>query len=109
MGTGRMRETIERRGLPVKMRGTTERMGKTERTGRMRETTGRRVPPVKTKETTGKMKGTTERTGRMIETTERRGHPVKMRGTTGSIGIILSKNIKAIAHFGSNLHTIMSA
>merc|ERR1712108_9104 len=71
------------RGTTVKMKGTTERIGKTE-------TTGRRGPPVKTKETTGKMKettgkmkGTTERTGRMIETTERRGHPVKMRGTTG--------------------------
>merc|ERR1712157_434087 len=93
--TGRMREITGRRGPPVKMKettgktkGTTERIGKTERierigkteriektgkigkteriekTGRMREITGRRGPPVKMKETTGKMKGTTERIGK---------------------------------------------
>merc|ERR1711974_171496 len=50
--------------------------------------------------TIGRMRGTT---GRMRETTGR------MRETTETIGIILSNNIKATAHFGSNLHTIMSA
>merc|ERR1712200_335306 len=80
----------------VKMKGTTERIGKT---GRMREITERRGPPVKMKGIIVKTKGTTakmkETTVKMKETTVkmkgiiermrlgRKGPPVKMKETTG--------------------------